>query len=80
MKNDITWGCLQPGYKPETIIFNPQPKWISVKDQLPEQGIYYLVTDGEYQNVCKLDGQEFRDINLYLVENITHWMPLPEKP
>lgn len=68
-----------------------QPKWISVKDRLPEDGqscIYVIhipkknewkLDYGEWQaeeNVFYGEYIDYRDLNWTL----THWMPLPEAP
>lgn len=59
----------------------PTPKWISVKDRLPENNDTYIVTVN--------DGiQPFSTWEIYHQEHgwcteggkITHWMPLPEPP
>ena len=61
--------------------------WISVKDRLPEQSDFVLAFDGEYviQNIYfNHNNDEFEDYNSIpcsdFPENITHWMPLPDKP
>ena len=58
----------------------PVPKWISVKDRLPEEGEDVLAYLGEgIFGICWLlkDGYwETRDSFLY-PEDVTHWMPLP---
>jgi Protein of unknown function (DUF551) len=49
------------------------PRWISVKDRLPENVLIlayapdegYIITDGEVLEWCK---------------RYTHWMPLPKEP
>lgn len=75
---------------------SPRPaKWISVKERLPERSQKVLAL-GKDQTVLLLklradhDKDLFgnweylsgfdRDINGYLVIDVTHWMPLPEAP
>lgn len=65
----------------ETILVKP-PKWISVKDRLPEKGTDVIanskicgVTPAFYDN----DGTYY-DLNGDGVRGVTHWMPLPEPP
>jgi hypothetical protein len=56
-----------------------QGKWISVKDELPEDGEYVL---GYYYNGCDIfqfNGGFFL-INLNRNRDITHWQPLPNPP
>lgn len=59
-------------------------KWISVKDRLPEKQKLVLATDGK--NYCLMTHDSFGfghytcewcNVNNY---DVTHWMPLPEKP
>jgi hypothetical protein len=44
------------------------PKWISVKERLPEDGIEVLFYSPK------------TEINCCFVGDVTHWMPLPEPP
>jgi hypothetical protein len=66
--------------------------WISVKDGMPEAGIYVLacctmkVTDKiRYEKaivmafVCE-DGFVDVDLDKAITAGVTHWMPLPELP
>lgn len=62
-------------------------KWVSVKDQLPEKEIDILICcDGKVKfGIYSEDvyGDKFYTTNFeqFLnVENVTHWMPLPEQP
>ena len=66
-------------------------EWISVKDRLPEEGIYVLAWDG---NHARDNGDPYYEIAAYrtfghgsffvcppyCLNNITHWMPLPKPP
>lgn len=60
--------------------------WISVKDRLPERGVfvavYYGNFIGELVDTFMWDGECWRNANAFIEdsENITHWMPLPEPP
>lgn len=60
-----------------------QPKWISVKDRLPEEGetvlCYY---ESDLIGVCTRLHKIWEDSYGYWESDdaITHWMPLPEPP
>ena len=64
--------------------------WISVKDELPEEGAEVLITDGTKVDVsfCQLtyggdDPNEknwFNRIYFGYFGCVTHWQPLPEPP
>ena len=71
------------------------PHWISVKEQLPSKkneyvnnSILVLSTDGNnvyksrylYQNQSNECLSGWFTYDLYKLDNITHWMPLPEAP
>ena len=57
------------------------PKWISVKDRLPESGIDVLVfTDDYCAYTAHYDGYWWLSGEPTLSYNVTHWMPLPEPP
>lgn len=55
------------------------PKWISVKDMLPEQGEIVLVYVIDYGITTSLMNC-FGEWSSFLNETVTHWMPLPEPP
>lgn len=66
-----------------------QPKWISVKDRLPEADGEYLVL--KRHNYRMDDGYMAQEVALFLrtrdpewvvgnLMEVTHWMPLPEPP
>ena len=68
------------------------PKWISVKDALPEESAFVLcLLSGRYKNVsyenAYVIGTYYADDGWILEEAprwenppVTHWMPLPEPP
>ena len=62
------------------------PHWISVKDRLPEDAMHSVVRtdDGEYQVAWRENGYwfMFNPCCVYdsQVNDVTHWMPLPELP
>lgn len=64
------------------------PKWISVKERLPEHLTSVIVhrKDGgifmwEYFNTSPTDECWIDDsMNVYSFYDVTHWMPLPEPP
>lgn len=88
-KEAITWLKKQ-GESDET--FGQQhPRWISVEDELPPQeseyednSIMVLATDGNgvykglYRRGEYLSGWFTHD--MWKLDNITHWMPLPAPP
>ena len=65
------------------------PHWISVEDELPPKQSEYdglsnnvLATDGKeiYESVYNHDFGEWFTHDLWAINNITHWMPLPAPP
>ena len=64
------------------------PKWISVKERLPEKSGYYLCWMPKYEIMEKLSySAKHMAFNAFDTENIpesaltvTHWMPLPGEP
>ena len=68
-----------------------QPKWISVKERLPETNKYCLVAikvygyGDMYSDVAMYDGELWvQDAGAYfdIIDKgeVTHWMPMPEPP
>lgn len=61
-----------------------EPKWISVKDRLPEDGGYYLVTCEGIERYVKtafwVITKQIWKLGYVTLPNVTHWMPLPELP
>ena len=62
------------------------PKWVSVKDRLPEhvQGNYLILLGGEIY-AAKWEYDEWNEkyafrIDCQIVPNVTHWMKVPEPP
>ena len=62
-------------------------KWISVTEQLPEQGKRYLVirfdevTKTQFIDILWHDAHDLWWNRLYKGQyNVTHWMPLPKPP
>ena len=62
------------------------PHWISVEDELPPKNSEYdalsnnvFATDGKeiYESVYNHDFEEWFTHDLWAINNITHWMPLP---
>ena len=79
--------------KPGDTWHNLYSPWISVKDRLPEKdGCAYLVTIYDpYYEIVSVTKLKFKDKNwwtndgdlyneMYPVDEITYWMPLPEPP
>lgn len=56
--------------------------WISVKDKLPEDGEVLCYGHGEYLvgSLYELYGKYNCEADDTMIENVTHWMPLPEPP
>ena len=67
--------------------------WTQITDNLPEEGTAVIVWDGEkviddctfmpWGGCTEFDWQVHAygyDNDSYTVENVTHWMPLPEPP
>lgn len=57
-----------------------QPKWISVKDRLPDTTCLNLALIGELPFLAYYDGKNWRSSGTLRVLAIDHWMPLPEAP
>lgn len=59
-----------------------EPKWISVKERLPENGgVYLCCLNSEFRTICYFDGGQWDDSeNAYVTHLVTHWMPLPNLP
>jgi hypothetical protein len=53
-------------------------EWISVKDRLPIQTQGVLVWAHGYASDY-IEISVFQD-NEFLIDNVTHWMPLPDPP
>lgn len=57
-----------------------KPKWISVKDRLPENMEFVFVSNADCKSVNR-GFAVFRDGEWHSpIDNISHWMPLPEPP
>ena len=56
-------------------------EWISVKDRLPEKDGRYLAITKHYKQpvIAQYTKNEKYPWN-WLMNNVTHWMPLPEPP
>jgi hypothetical protein len=80
-------------YLKNNIIFTKKTKkmkWISVKDELPENDfdeniVSYKHNDYRIVTVASYDSETntFKEVTSsfsYQIDNVTHWMPLPEPP
>ena len=76
------WVCRQP-----TVPSYGQ--WVSVKDRLPEEQKEVLIYLPEYDSVEMAALFEIPSLNLkewaqnedaYMLNEVSHWMPLPEPP
>lgn len=65
------------------------PNWISVEDELPKKddtlpdfSIDVLATDGNeiYKSFYDSSIKDWFDCDIWHLDNITHWMPLPAPP
>ena len=60
-----------------------KPKWIPLKERLPSNGDFVLVADSRenYVNCFMFDrGWWYSEGYRISMEEVTHWMPLPEPP
>jgi hypothetical protein len=56
------------------------PRWIAVTERLPD-GVYcVLVTDGDESLVALWNHEDWDYGSGPSLDNVTHWMPLPELP
>ena len=58
----------------------PAPKWISVRERLPEPGQEILAVVGNTAAEPYTITTKFWDATFTTWASITHWMPLPEPP
>lgn len=62
-------------------------EWFSVKDKLPEKDIPIIIVSDE-KAMHGIYSSDWRQCNFYttnfeqyiFVDDVTHWMPLPEPP
>ena len=76
-------GFDESGYKLDfqhTIRLVEEPKWISVKDRLPEDERHVLVWVKDGYSLIDWTFNGKWQVNPYMRNDITHWMPLPEPP
>lgn len=58
-----------------------QPHWVSVEDELPQNGEMVMIYDGAIGFGCQEKGAwEWVDTFESGPAKVTHWMPLPEPP
>jgi hypothetical protein len=60
-----------------------QPKWISVKEQLPEEVCRCLVITKRHEESSMVNTATYNHMGWWTHGNfgeITHWMPLPQPP
>ena len=64
-----------------------EPKWISVKDRLPEKPGTYLCYQPKAADICALNTVRWSTQRGWMgkevgsrIEGIEYWMPLPEPP
>lgn len=68
---------------PAAYALQSAPKWISVKERLPEKGISVLCAcRANILCVMKWAGIDWFEnpTHVYMSGFVTHWMPLPEPP
>lgn len=59
-----------------------QPRWIPVSERLPEEKTSVLVyKHGDWiQPAKRIDVCKYLGDGVFYLLNVTHWMPLPERP
>lgn len=63
-----------------------QENWISINDEKPIYNKAVIIFDGkdihyEWHRLADEDGEFYGSLNTdRMIEHVTHWMPLPEKP
>ncbi len=91
MSDECDFGCLSKGTKikvglPKPFEKIPVPDWINLKDSLPAKGVDVFLLSQEkvfqgWWDCCSSQLGDFYDSqNSYIVDNVTHWMPLPNLP
>ena len=60
----------------------PAPRWVRCEDELPKRGRLVLAYRGPIAMISAMytDGCGWRDADLFPMQGVTHWMPLPEPP
>lgn len=72
----------------ELVRADETPRWISVKDAMPETDDCVLVWNGAYCDIGNAyddeddDGRKYRRfwVDSPSMREVTHWMPLPKPP
>lgn len=64
----------------EWIMEHMEPRWISVKDKLPEDDREYIVFNGNHALIATYWGDGEWIMDSYAIRDVTHWMPLQEPP
>lgn len=85
LRRDVYRHAAVTADRPEDCPLSPAPEWISVEEALPEAeddscSSCVQVTDGRGVSIaywCNFDPGYWSYTGL---EDITHWMPLPEPP
>ena len=74
-------------YEIEMMMFAPEivpdePQWIPCSERLPERHIYVLCAGRDGIGILRYIGEKWLDgeAHVYTMNEITHWMPLPEPP
>ena len=82
-------GLLYAGFVDGAEWADAHPHWISVEDELPPKKNEYddlsnnvLATDGKeiYESVYNHDFEDWFTHDMWGLDKITHWMPLPQPP
>lgn len=83
------WGEHYLGFIHGAEWADSHPHWISVEDELPPKKSEYddlsnnvLATDGKeiYESVYNHDFEDWFTHDMWGLDKITHWMPLPQPP
>jgi len=73
-------------YKLDDYTIGVRPVWISVKDRFPEKGQFVLCVSNKiifqawWDRVSSDCGDWYDAQNSWIIEDVTHWMPLPDLP
>lgn len=84
--NPAKWSDTYYGFISGAEWADSHPHWISVEDELPPKkneyddlSINVLATDGKeiYESVYNHDSEDWFTHDMWGLDNIIHWMPLP---
>lgn len=81
-ENERTMSCYDAAVCESADVAAMLPKWISVKDGLPEEHVVVLVArdDALYGREVTIGWCRCGRWEVPIAVKVTHWMPLPEPP